>query len=305
MNNSGQCDGYGAQIQRIFSIKALADSLNLEFVLSPLKLVERQITQELLSESDSKIELTRFNEFLALLFPDSVKDEFSTYGSHNANNLPCLFFTILRNYLPALIFKKKIKVGIENAYMFIKIDPDLYSDLEFDEKAIEQVASKTCLKVNVHLRFVNFAIGTERYLDPTYYYQNLNNILLRINVLGLPYSIQLHSDFDEVLPNSGSLGISQSTQKYLEEMGVTDWENKVDMETFKRANECKQQIKVKYQNVIEYQSKDPLSSLITMANSDFLILSKSSFAFLAGILNKKGIVISPLYWNVPLTSWNG
>jgi hypothetical protein len=122
--------------------------------------------------------------------------------------------------------------------------------------------------------------------------------------LGTPYKIYLHSDFKEFLPTSNLLGISESTLEYLAEIGVTEQGGTVNSDTLKRANNCKQQIKGKYSNVIEFENDDPLSSLKAMANSNFLILSKSSFAFVAGILNKNGYVVSPHYWNQPLSTWN-
>ena len=141
-------------------------------------------------------------------------------------------------------------------------------------------------------------------MDPDYYYRTLDQITHYLEYLDTPYTIRLHSDFNESLPKSSKTGISRSTFEYLTEIGVSDQDGQVDSDTFKRANECKNRIISKYGVVIERGEDDPLSSLKAMANSNYLILSKSSFAFVAGILNKNGTIISPEYWNKPLESWN-
>jgi len=304
VNASQQNDGYGAQIQRILSIKALADSLKIEFRFEPLKLVERQLTQDLLSDSAKNLELAKFNKFLTSLFvsPSSEKDP--NDSSYFSKTLTQIFLTLLRNFLPSVFLKRKFEIRVEDAYRFVQFHSNLYSKLKCNFKAIEQIDSNKVIRIDVHLRFVNFAVNTERYLDPDYYYRSLDQITQNLRYLGTPYTIRLHSDFKESLPKPSKKGISRSTFEYLTEIGVTDQDGQVDSDTFKRASECKNRIISKYGVVIECGEDDPLYSLKAMANSNYLILSKSSFAFVAGILNKNGTIISPEYWNKPLESWN-
>jgi hypothetical protein len=303
-NASQQNDGYGAQIQRVLSIKALADSLNIGFKLQLIKQVERQITQKNLQEEEQVLEIANFNRFLAAILEDSSKRTVPIASQHIAKTLPHLFLILLVNLPPALLRKKTIEVKIENAYKFVQYNSDLYANLKYNANAIAKKRSKNIADINVHLRFVNFANNTERYLDPDYYFKNLDHVTEKLSKLDIPYTIHLHSDFAEILPTSNHLGISQSTLEYLTEIGVTDQGGIVNLDTLNRAINCKNQIKRKYSNVIEFQNDDPLSSLIAMANSNYLILSKSSFAFVAGILNKNGRVASPFYWNHPLSAWN-
>jgi len=304
VNASQQNDGYGAQIQRILSVKALADSLKIEFRFVPLKQVERQLTQDLLQDSGQNLELARFNEFLTSLLVSSSRDRDLNVSSYFVKTLPQIYLTLLRNFLPSFFLKKKIEIRVEDAYRFIQFHSNLYSKLECDFETIEQRESIKDIRISVHLRFVNFAINTERYLDPDYYYRSLDRITQSLKYLGTPYTIRLHSDFKESLPKPSKKGISRSTFEYLTEIGVTDQDGQVDSDTFKRANQCRNRIISRYGVVIDSETEDPLVSLKAMANSNYLILSKSSFAFVGGILNKKGRVISPEYWTRPLASWN-
>ena len=288
----------------MLSIKALADSLKIHFRLKPLMQVERQITQEYSQKNDQGLEVVSFNKFLLSLLTNSTQRNNSMASPHFAKTLPHLLLILVRNFLPTLLQKKSIEISLENAYKFIELDSELYRKLVFNTEAVEKLSSDDVLSINVHLRFVNFTFGTERYLDSEFYFKNLDQITQKLDRLGLKYVIQLHSDFEEFLPDPSALGISQLTLKYLADIGVTDQEGKVSLETLVRANDCKKKILQKYKNVDEFNSHDPLASLIAMTNSDYLILSKSSFAFVAGILNKNGKVISPLYWNHPLRTWN-
>jgi hypothetical protein len=225
-------------------------------------------------------------------------------SSYFSKTLTQIFLTLLRNFLPSVFLKRKFEIRVEDAYRFVQFHSNLYSKIEYNFKAIEQIDTDNVIRIGVHLRFVNFAANTERYLDPNYYYRSLDQITQNLEHLGTPYTIQLHSDFKESLPEPSKTGISGSTFEYLTEIGVTDQDGQVDSDTFKRANECKNRIISRYGVVIESETDDPLASLKAMANSNYLILSKSSFAFVAGILSKNGKIVSPEYWNRPLKSWN-
>jgi hypothetical protein len=285
-------------------VKALADSLKTEFRFEPLKQVERQLTQDLLQDSAQQLELVMFNEFLSSLLVSSSREKDSNVSSYFVKTLIQIFLTLLRNFLPSVFLKRKFEIRVEDAYRFVQFHSNLYSKLECNFKAIEQIDTDNIIRIGVHLRFVNFAVNTERYLDPDYYYRSLDQITQNLRYLGTPYTIRLHSDFKESLPKPSKAGISGSTFEYLTQIGVTDQNGQVNSDSFKRANECKDLITSKYGAVFDSGTDDPLSSLKAMANSDYLILSKSSFAFVAGILNKNGRVISPEYWNRPLTNWN-
>ncbi len=152
----------------MLSIKALADSLNVHFKFQPLTHVERQITQRNLQEVEQSLEIANFNGFLVSLLVNPSKENFPIESQNFAKNLLLLFLILLRNLLPALFRKKISVVSLENAYNFVESDSDLYAKLKYNVDAIAQRLSENYLVVNVHLRFVNFAVNTERYLDTDY-----------------------------------------------------------------------------------------------------------------------------------------
>jgi len=304
MNASLQSDGFGSQVQRIFSIKALADSLNLEFELKPIQHVERQITQEAQADREQAIMIREFNQFLRSLL--SSKNQFLqpsivTFQVYNLNDF---IRVLIQNLISCIFLRRKIGIYLENAYDFTHTKPDLYAKLKFNSQFIHKVTPNRDIEVHVHLRFVNFAKSSERYLDPNYYYETLGKIETRLRALQSIYSIIIHSDFDTSIPASVTSGVSPKTIKYLIEQGILQLEENIDIETFLRANDCKNEIKKRFGSVVDFKPKSPIASVTAMASADFLVLSKSSFSFISGVLNTRGSVFSPSYWNQPLTSWN-
>ena len=140
-------------------------------------------------------------------------------------------------------------------------------------------------------------------MNPKYYFDSLDQIVEDLAGKNLPYQISLHCDFKESLPTFSLSGISPDTQEYLGQINVLDLERELNLEVLKSANKCRAEILARYDNVQVFDS-NALSSLISMASADYLILSKSSFSYIAGILNRKGLVVSPDYWNQSLPKWS-
>jgi hypothetical protein len=267
-------------------------------------MVERQITQDLLSERSQESELMEINKFLVnLLKAPSIRSR-ADRETFTVSSLSEFFVILIRNLPRKALKGKNILLRIEDAYDFTFIDPNLYSKGSTNREDLQKPRFEEIVDIQVHLRFVNFAVGTERYLEPSYFYQNLDEITQNLDLQGLPFKITLHSDFGSSQPELSSDGITSETLEYLNRSGVIDMRNNINTDIFKAANECKETIKSRYRNVCEDNSNNPLAELIEMANADFLVLSKSSFAFVAGVLNSRGKVISPIYWNRPLKSWN-
>jgi hypothetical protein len=86
-------------------------------------------------------------------------------------------------------------------------------------------------------------------------------------------------------------------------MLITDSENMPDRKVLDAAFDFLSEVHDRYSHVQVSKNQSPLESLQSMATADFLILSKSSFAFVAGILNRRGEIISPQYWIRLPTSW--
>jgi len=301
-NISAQKDGYGAQIQRIISIKSLANSVQQPFILNPLTEVEDQITQKTLSCEEKNEEISQFNFWLSN-FLGSREESINNFNKTIQINSPFeLFYQSLRFSLPFRTKLFKIKFRLENAYFITNTNPDMYLSVIAPTTYDEDDFNKT-KKIHVHFRFVNFSINTFRSLDSDYYFKTLDGITAILDKSKTEYQIILHSDFNVPYDDSKNRSITQMTKSHLFELRLIDSENNPDKKVLDLAFTLLNAIHDRYRNVEFSKSQTPLSSLQSMASADFLVLSKSSFAFVAGILNRKGDIYSPEYWiNLP-SSW--
>jgi len=301
-NVSAQKDGYGAQIQRILSIKSLANSVQKPFILNPLTEVEDQITQKTLSCEERREEISQFNFWLSDLL-SSQRDAHTSFNKIIQINSPSeLFFQLLRFLLIPKFKEFKIKFRMENAYFLTDIDPDLYLSV-FDSKDSVEYELGKIREIHVHVRFVNFSIGTFRSLNSDFYFETLDRLTSKLEETKTDYKIVLHSDFSSPFDNSRQKQITQMTKNHLYDLQIADSENMPDGKVLNTAFDFLRAIHDRYSNVQVSKSQSPLESLKSMAAADFLILSKSSFAFVAGILNRRGEIISPVYWISLPTSW--
>jgi hypothetical protein len=56
-------------------------------------------------------------------------------------------------------------------------------------------------------------------------------------------------------------------------------------------------------NLRKFVNGDPIEALEAMATADLLMMSRSSFSYVAAILNAEGIVIYHPFWHSPLPEW--
>jgi len=56
-------------------------------------------------------------------------------------------------------------------------------------------------------------------------------------------------------------------------------------------------------NFVAHINEDTITALRQLATADALVMSRSSFSFLAGILNKHGIVLYYPFWHACPSSW--
>lgn len=280
----------------------MANAVNQRFIFNPLTVVEDQITQKTLSLEAKSDEVSQFNSWLRDLLDSRAERINSNYDIIQINSPFELFFQSLRFYLPCRIKSFRIRFRLEDAYFITNMYPDLYLSCINPINFVEDDFSRT-KEIHVHIRFVNFSIGTFRSLNSDYYFETLDQITSKLDEAKKDYQIILHSDFNDPFDKIENRTITQMTKNHLFEMHLVDSENLPDDKILDVAFNLLATIHKRYRNVEISRSQTPLDSLNSMASADFLILSKSSFAFVAGILNQRGEIHSPEYWISLPSSW--
>jgi hypothetical protein len=302
-NLSSQKDGYGAQIQRILSVKSLANLVHQPFIFNPLSEVEDQITQETLSGEAKNEEISQFNSWLRPLLDSQEQDSSSFYRVVQIDSPFEFFYQSLRFYLLSRIDSSRIKFRLENAYFLTQINPDSYLTHTTPRKHVEDNLGRP-KEIHVHLRFANFSTGTFRSLNSNFYFETLDRVIFKLDKAKIEYKIFLHSDFNVPFDETKTKQITQMTKDHLFQMKLIDYANMPDKKALDAAHDLLRAIHDRYRNVEISGIETALGSLQSMISADFLILSKSSFAFVAGILNQKGEIFSPEYWIKLPTTWH-
>lgn len=297
-NSSLQTDGFGAQLQRIFSIKAFADVTNTKFTLEDLTYVEDQIIDKIIPNEELNIKLKRLNNWIKSLF------NFYRY-SDNYCKVICdsrmIFLVLIYQRLKMIFHKKILVILMEDAYPYTNHNPDIYSEIILEPSQSQHDVE---IKIDLHLRLVNFSKNSERYLDPIYYLNKLKEITRNLDNLSKNYRINIHSDFGKVSLENDFRNITPGTLDYLRHIQVLDSENQIDLDLIESAIKFQNSLKILFKNVVIDEDENLIDALESMRNSDYLILSKSSFAFVGGVLNRKGKIYSPRYWNNCPSNWS-
>lgn len=275
----------------------------MSFHFAELKHAERQITQTIHEYHRMQSQLTAFNNFLlSLLNGEDISIE--KYKEISLKSRIIHDFSMIAKEIFNVWFRDKCVIfSLEDAYLFLGKRNELYRYMKLHRDVLFKSNQNGVKRVAVHLRYVNFAQGSERYLDPNFYIENLNRIIDKLSAQQKDYVIAIHSDFAESLPEFSTIGIQNKTQEYLQEIGVLDSLGKPNLLVLEQAKTFKKFIIENFRNTVEFESEDVLPSLISMANADFLICSKSSLSYVAGLLNVTGEISSPRYWNEPLGTW--
>ena len=305
-NSSSQKDGYGAQIQRILSVLAVSNEYNIRFILQPITFAEDQITQTPLQEFERIRELTGLNNWLRVQLKPWLAIQHGDMKIRKVSNLLGFFLQLLLNFFTSRFQSAYLLLEIEDCYAFTKIDPDIYARLHNPLARTGKItAPNREIEVHVHLRYANFSIGTERFLNPSYYITALTEITSRLLQSNRAYKIYVHADFSETSNDATRFKhqISIETLAYLESLNLLDGGKKPNHNALELALQTQRALVETFDNVNICTDEDFLSAITKMMWADYLVLSKSSFAFVAGLLNTSGHIYTPEYWNNPPSSW--
>ena len=285
---------------------AVSNEFNIKFILQPITFAEDQITQTPLPEFERTRELTELNNWLLIQLNPWLARQESNMKVRKASNSSGLFYNLLLNFFTSRFLSKGLLLEIEDFYQFTSIDPDMYTRLQSQMPlTIKLDKPARVTEIHVHLRYVNFAIGTERYLDPNYYLIALRDITSNLLQNGLDYKIFIHSDFSNSANNTEihKHHISMDTITYLNHLNLLNEDQTPNKNVLNLAHKTQSLLLESFDNTSICRDEDLLKALTKMTQADYLVLSKSSFAFIAGIFNIAGRIYTPEYWNNAPSNW--
>jgi hypothetical protein len=276
-------DGAGAQLQRIYGIYAVSRFLEVPYVHSPIEVIGYHGLQALENNAGFEHLASEYNTVFHIPSDLDVPEKRAT---HDLVQADIEFIETIKNSgcdgaqfcLIRILFPYEVTNRYPEIYRFAKaISPFQYHRSE-------------AFRLAIHVRRGElYVVDSHRMLPNSYYVScalALQEILSKLNI---PFVCELYTEtarkqFEVTPQHHGIFGrISEDTivdpaKDHLEDFDVL-------------------------QNLKKYINLNPIETLARMATADALILSVSSFSFVAAILSPNCIILCPRSLDSPMKDW--
>jgi hypothetical protein len=129
-----------------------------------------------------------------------------------------------------------------------------------------------------------------RHVEVRWYVEILNSIDSVLQGLGITYRVTIHTDAPSEPIYWEPLDISSATEEFWKSANVMNSERKISLQPidFKKEFSFVEELKV-------IRDIDPIQAWQILSSADILILGRSSFSIIAGLVNSHGLKIAPTY----------
>lgn len=292
-------DGVGAQLQRIISIFGIAKLAKVGYLHTPISNIDKQIFLRNSSEvGESEIRI--WNQLFARNleeFHQEVGDRIFKLG-----NISLLQIYVIRFF--TLFVKHRVVLRIGNPRTITDKFPDslLWAPELFDPSFLCNPGKEKTLDIVVHIRQGVLALTQykERLL-PLAHYENILEFLVKtLTAKGIDFKIT-------VLAEDHSPSISLASPEIRRSIELDSNNPSLKFNTDGTVN-------------LEHEIPDPVltpilhrslwlngrtayADFFSMVHADILIISKSSFSFVAGLLNKDSVKVFSPFWHEAPKGW--
>jgi hypothetical protein len=289
-------DGVGAQIQRVLAIKSLSSNLGMSYFHTPISSVAIHPLDPYQTDKQMKAFLERLNWTFNIESTqdidelDTIKFAVQTLTFHNL--CKAIFISIVRN--------KLVIISCVEPYRVSEFDPRIF------EKTLAFLpnfkrAKNEGFHIAVHLRWgvggmaIQKGEKISRQMELSYFVDLLHKILkgLTVNAVNITIYTDAPSGDLEFTPPPEQHTLWQNSTSFSDgKMSVVG----LDLESQFARLDSKPKV---------LRGGDPLLVIQEMANSDILVMSRSSLSYVAGILNdSQNIYFPESFWHKPLAKWH-
>ena len=290
-------DGTGAQIQRILGIYSVSRKYGFNYLHTPVKNLLIFPLDSSQDTYEAEKYLKRMNDYFKLPTDDSLQFDKITSKS-----------TISVGYLRRLKLQmhfgkpKRILVRVSNPNLIVDTYPDIlrFAVSDLIQPSVMNLVAK--VSIILHIRGTvqkDLIIKGEvepRSLPVSYYKDKLRDILALIDA-DLDYEIKVFTDTPK-----RSLSFEPRPQdiETWNKSGHSIVDGKIQVDGLDLEKDFQD-----FGSEIEFiYGGDPLDAIIQMSRADYFVMSRSSFSYIAAILNPNGIIYCPpKFWNSPLANW--
>jgi hypothetical protein len=287
-DNKKLTDGAGAQLQRIYGIYSISRLLGASYIHSPLDRVDYQ--------GLSALEENAADPGFHHLFNDLCQIKSDVIGPDDFHiiNLPDISLEILHQLVAMFdgheTGGRPILVQLALPYGIADRFPDCYEVCKEISPFALSVRKGGVLRVAVHVRRGDlFVVDSDRMLPNIYYINVAQNVAHVLKALKIDYQLELHTE----VPN----------KKFIVHPDYPGISNRISAAATVSPEMCRIDEFSVLPNLVRCINEPAIDSLRKLATADILVMSRSSFSYLGGILNRNGIILYHPFWHRSPTSW--
>ncbi len=293
--NTSKADGVGAQIQRILAIRSLSSSLHLGYLHTQIKSLAIHPLDSYQNDDEMEVFLLKLNhEFWMHNSEEGLGENQREIHTHTLT-----FSFLFSKIIKSKFSKRQILVKLVEPYPISEYDSSLYKGIrQFLPNFVLPPKTDVVLAVHYRRGVGGFAVQRgeriSREIPGNYFVELAKEIIDTHQSSEIKLFVFTDSPTEDVIftpPSNQSYLWTNSTSFSDGKMHVLG----LDIEDVFRGISV--DVKVIY-------GGDPLDVIKNLASADHLVLSRSSFGYVAAILNDKGVVYFPSkFWHSPMKGW--
>jgi hypothetical protein len=296
-DNTSSFDGTGAQIQRILGIYAICKRFGIPYLHSGVSELIITPLDSYQSELELQKYLQRVNDYFDFPSDQEASGDRAVLKLQTLTEVKLLEMRCANKWN---LGKMKL-IAVANPFQVLNRMPDVYKLASKD--LISRKSESTHKKIILHYRRGSNTLDVlpgetqPRGLTNEWYLKTLRKYFLRYLELGIDFTVEIYTD----MPKKSLTYCPKEFQTHLWSYEPRFKDGSVEV----FGEDVKSTVFAEFgDRVTVHHGGDPLSGLISMSEADILITSRSSYSYLAGLLNNKGIVIAPPgFWHSKLDSW--
>jgi hypothetical protein len=290
-DNEAIPDGAGAQLQRIYGTYAVARMLGVWYLHSPLAKVGYQGLSALQANAADPGFHHAFNEVFRL--PSDVDPSAAAVAGMPTLRLPNISLKLAEELIARTGGRgagSPTLVRLAMPYAIADQFPDSYGVCTQRSPFTAPPRDGRPLRVALHVRRgEQIVLDSDRMLPNRYFVSVARRVADALETLGLEYEIELWTevpagDFVVGLYHHGING------RLAEPFAV-----RAEMYGLEEFNELP--------NLVHRVNGRAIDCLEGLATADVLVMSRSSFSYVAAILNRSGVVLYHPFWHSGMSSW--
>lgn len=293
--NQGKPDGIGAQVQRILALRSLSNNLRLGYFHTGIK----SVAVHPLDPFQSPVELDLFLDQLNKLFHIANTDQGQDSPLHIVRIKELTFRVLLKYALLSFLGRRAFLLLCIEPYPVSEFDKNKFKDIiDFLPNYPSRPNGKETIAIHYRRGVGGFAVQAgeqiSREIESNYFRNLLTEIVKTLNKDQILVSVFTDSPSKDLAYNP------PEDQQYL-------WENSPRFE-FGIMSVQGMRIEEQFSDfdfpVSAIYGGNPLDVLIQMSFSDHLVMSRSSFSYVAAILNRTGVIYFPKsFWHGAKLGW--